>query len=69
VTVDRDEIRDLLEELSERLAAREMRAELFLVGGAAMALAYATRRSTADLDVVRAKGGAVSNCRRHRERA
>ena len=47
--MDRAEIVDLLQELSRRLEDRGVRGELFLVGGAAMALAYSTRRSTADL--------------------
>jgi len=50
--VDRDEILSLLNELGDRLAARQVRGEMFLVGGAAISLAYATRRSTADLDAI-----------------
>jgi hypothetical protein len=50
--VDRDEILGLLRELGERLDQRGVRGELFLVGGAAMALAYSTRRSTSDLDAI-----------------
>ncbi|MDH4147262.1 MAG: DUF6036 family nucleotidyltransferase [Acidimicrobiia bacterium] len=50
--MDRDEILELLHELGAHLAERGLRGELFLVGGAAMALAYSTRRSTADLDAV-----------------
>jgi Nucleotidyltransferase of unknown function (DUF6036) len=50
--VDRDEILELLQELGRRLDDRGVRGELFLVGGAAMALAYSTRRSTVDLDAV-----------------
>ena len=48
----RDEILDLLHELAQRLETTGLRGELFLVGGAAMALAYSTRRSTADLDAI-----------------
>lgn len=48
----RDEIRVLLDELSAELAARGARADLFLVGGAAIAVAYDEARSTRDLDAV-----------------
>jgi hypothetical protein len=50
--MDRDEILGLLHELGERLDQRGIRGELFLVGGAAMALAYSTRQSTTDLDAI-----------------
>ena len=48
----RDDIRALLDDLSAELAARGARAELFLVGGAAVAVAYDASRSTRDLDAV-----------------
>jgi hypothetical protein len=48
----RDDIRVLLHELSQELAARGARAELFLVGGAALAVAYDATRATRDLDAV-----------------
>jgi hypothetical protein len=48
----RDDIRALLDGLSAELAARGARAELFLVGGAALAVAYDATRSTRDLDAV-----------------
>jgi hypothetical protein len=41
-----------LERLSEELERRSTRAELFMVGGGAMALAYARRRTTRDLDAI-----------------
>lgn len=47
-----DQIRALLIELGHRLEERGISARLFLVGGAAMALAFNTRRSTRDLDGV-----------------
>lgn len=50
--LDADQIRDLLTELGRRLHARGITARIFLVGGAAMALAYNTRRATRDLDGV-----------------
>ncbi len=46
----REEIRALLDDLSAELAARGARAELFLVGGAALAVAYDATRATRDLD-------------------
>lgn len=50
--MDRDEILDLLTELGRRLAARGIVGEMYVVGGAAIALAYDERRSTRDIDAV-----------------
>ena len=50
--MDADQIRSLLIELGGRLEARGIEARLFLVGGAAMALAFSRRRITRDLDAV-----------------
>ena len=48
----REDIRALLDDLSRELAAHGARAELFLVGGAALAVAYDATRATRDLDAV-----------------
>jgi hypothetical protein len=48
----RDDIRGLLDDLNDELAVRGARADLFLVGGAAIAVAYDEARSTRDLDAV-----------------
>ena len=48
----REDIRALLDDLSAELAARGARAKLFLVGGAALAVAYDATRATRDLDAV-----------------
>jgi hypothetical protein len=48
----REDIRALLDDLSQELSARGARAELFLVGGAALAVAYDSTRATRDLDAV-----------------
>ena len=50
--LDAEQIRALLTELGARLHARGIEARVFLVGGAAMALAYNARRATRDLDGV-----------------
>ncbi len=50
--LDAEQIRALLIELGQRLDARGIEARLFLVGGAAMALAFSRRRVTRDLDAV-----------------
>lgn len=47
-----DEIVDLLTTLGARLQARGVHASLYVVGGAAIALALDTRRVTADVDAV-----------------
>ena len=52
VGLGRDDIRALLDDLSNELAARGARADLFLVGGAAIAVAYDEARATRDLDAV-----------------
>lgn len=50
--LSRDELIQLLEEINIELERRGCHGHLFVVGGAAMALAYNTRRSTRDLDAV-----------------
>jgi len=50
--MQRDEIVELLSELGRRLAARSIEGEMYVVGGAAIALAFDSRRSTADIDAV-----------------
>lgn len=47
-----DDIRRLLAAVGEELQVLGVRGEMFVVGGAAMALAYNTRRSTRDVDAV-----------------
>lgn len=49
---DRDKIVTLLLDLSDELEQRGARADLFVVGGAAMTLAYDLHRTTRDLDAV-----------------
>ncbi len=48
----REEILALLEDLSDELEAQGVQAEMFVVGGAAIALAYNKRRITADVDAI-----------------
>ena len=52
VGLGREDIRALLDDLSAELAARGARAEPFLVGSAALAVAYDANRATRDLDAV-----------------
>jgi hypothetical protein len=48
----RQELLHALEELDLELGKLNVRGEVFIVGGAAMAIAYDTRRSTSDVDAV-----------------
>ena len=48
----REEILEALEALGEDLGGQGLRADLYVVGGAAMALAYDERRATRDVDAV-----------------
>jgi hypothetical protein len=45
-------IRTALEALGDELISQGVRGQIFIVGGAAMALAYSTRRVTKDIDAV-----------------
>lgn len=50
--LDREQIVALLSELGGELSVEGIRADLFAVGGAAMALAYDSRRTTSDVDAI-----------------
>jgi hypothetical protein len=50
--LDADRVRALFQELSDRLKVRGVKATVFVVGGAAMALAYDDTRSTRDVDAL-----------------
>lgn len=50
--LDADRVRALFAELSDRLAAAGVSTQLFVVGGAAIALAYDTGRVTRDVDAL-----------------
>jgi len=55
----RAELLEAFELLDEELRRRAVRAEVFDVGGAAMAIAYDVRRSTRDVDAIFAPTGEV----------
>jgi Nucleotidyltransferase of unknown function (DUF6036) len=57
--LDRAMITETLRRLGERLAYRGIVADLYVFGGAAMALAYDLRRSTRDVDALVQPHGAV----------
>src|SRR5271156_3302051 len=48
--LNRDEIESTLAELADQLNARNVRAKIYLVGGAVMVLAFDTRFTTGDID-------------------
>jgi hypothetical protein len=52
-------ILDALRALGEELTSQDIRGQVFIVGGAAMALAYSTRRVTKDIDAVFEPKGAI----------
>ena len=58
--LDREAITEALRRLGERLAYRGVVADLYVFGGAAMALAYDLRRSTRDIDALFHPHGAVT---------
>lgn len=55
----RDDVARLFADLSSELERRDVQADVFLVGGAAMAVAYDARRLTRDLDAVFHPSGVV----------
>lgn len=57
--LDRASIEDAFRRLGDRLARRGVIADLYIFGGAAMALAYDARRSTRDIDAVFQPHGVV----------
>ena len=66
--LERKDIEAALGKLGERLARRGVVADIYVIGGAAMALAYDARRATRDIDavfephgVVREEADAVAN--------
>jgi predicted nucleotidyltransferase len=50
--LDRAAIQDAFRRLGDRLARRGVVADIYVIGGAAMALAYDARRATRDIDAV-----------------
>lgn len=63
--LDRGAIEDAFRRLGERLARRGVVADVYVIGGAAMALAYDARRSTRDIDAVFEPHGIVVEEARH----
>jgi hypothetical protein len=57
--LDRAGIEDAFRRLGERLASRGVVADLYVFGGAAMALAYDSRRATRDVDALFEPHGVV----------
>lgn len=57
--LDRAAIQDAFRRLGERLARRGIVADIYVIGGAAMTLAYDARRSTRDIDAVFQPHGVV----------
>ena len=49
-SLDRDALRELLDELSRELEHRRTRAQIYIIGGAAISLAFDRRRTTHDVD-------------------
>ena len=49
-TFDREELTRLLDEVSEQLRHRRTRAQIYVIGGAAMSLAFSRDRRTEDID-------------------
>jgi hypothetical protein len=57
--LDQDAIRNAFERLGDRLHRRGVTADLYVFGGAAMALAYDARRTTRDIDALWKPHGVV----------
>jgi hypothetical protein len=57
--LDREAIAEAFGRLGDRLAQRGVVADIYVIGGAAMALAYDSRRATRDIDAVFKPHGVV----------
>jgi hypothetical protein len=57
--LERKDIESAFTRLGERLARRGVVADIYVIGGAAMAMAYDARRSTRDIDAVFEPHGVV----------
>jgi len=57
--LDRKAIANAFRRLGERLVRRGLTADVYVIGGAAMAMAYDARRATRDIDAVFRPHGAV----------
>ena len=57
--LDREAIANAFRRLGERLVRRGLTADVYVIGGAAMAMAYDARRATRDIDAVFRPHGAV----------
>jgi predicted nucleotidyltransferase len=57
--LDRADIEQAFRRLGERLARRGLVADVYVIGGAALAMAYDSRRATRDIDAVFEPHGAV----------
>jgi methylmalonyl-CoA mutase cobalamin-binding subunit len=57
--LDRERIAEAFGRLGDRLAQRGVVADIYVIGGAAMALAYDSRRATRDIDAVFKPHGVV----------
>jgi hypothetical protein len=62
----RTEILKALQALGDELTREGVRGQIFIVGGAAMALAYSTRRVTRDIDAVFEPKASSAGCTAHR---
>jgi len=65
--LDREAIAEAFRRLGERLARRGLVADVYVFGGAAMAMAYDARRATRDIDAVfepHGAGGSLGSRRR-----
>ncbi len=57
--LDRERLHELFRRLGERLQRRGVLGDVYVIGGAAMALAYDARRATRDVDAVYVPHGIV----------
>lgn len=62
---DRNQLMQLLKELSDELSSVGQTGQLFIVGGAAISLAYDDARATRDIDAIFAPAPEIRDCAKH----